>query len=101
VRREVAEEAGVRVDAVHYHSSQPWPMPASLMVGFTATAHSREIVLRDGELEEAHWFTARQLIEGYADGSLHAPTRLSVSYRLIAHWLREQAGIELDTLIRR
>ena len=38
VRREVAEEAGVIVDEVHYHSSQPWPMPASLMVGFIATA---------------------------------------------------------------
>ena len=38
VRREVAEESGVIVDEVHYHSSQPWPMPASLMVGFIATA---------------------------------------------------------------
>jgi NAD+ diphosphatase len=45
VRREVAEEAGVIVDEVRYHSSQPWPMPASLMVGFIATASSREINL--------------------------------------------------------
>ena len=59
VRREVAEEAGVVVDQVHYHSSQPWPMPASLMVGFIANATGRAIDLRDRELEEARWFTRK------------------------------------------
>ncbi|WP_049620799.1 NAD(+) diphosphatase [Frateuria defendens] len=101
VRREVAEESGVRVEAVHYHSSQPWPLPASLMVGFTATAHSRDIQLRDSELEDARWFTPQQIAAGLADGSLLTPTRLSVSYQLIAHWLRERAGLELDTLVAR
>ncbi|MEI7035362.1 NAD(+) diphosphatase [Fulvimonas yonginensis] len=101
VRREVAEEAGVRVDQVHYHSSQPWPLPASLMVGFTATAFDRHIDLRDGELEDARWFTAGQIVAGLADGSFATPTRLSVSYQLLAHWLRTRAGLELDTLVDR
>ncbi|WP_017461896.1 NAD(+) diphosphatase [Dyella ginsengisoli] len=101
VRREVAEEAGVRVDQVHYHSSQPWPLPASLMVGFTATAHDRAIQLRDGELEEARWFTPAQIAEGLADGSFATPPKLSVSYRLLAHWLSERGGLDLDSLIAR
>lgn len=101
VRREVAEEAGVRVDQVRYHSSQPWPLPASLMVGFTATASDRAIRLRDGELEEARWFTPVQIAEGLADGSFATPPKLSVSYRLLAHWLRERGGLDLDALITR
>lgn len=99
VRREVAEEAGVIVDEVRYHSSQPWPMPASLMVGFMATASSREITLHDGELEEARWFTPEQIVDGLADGSFLASPALSVSYQLLSHWLHERAGLDLDALI--
>ncbi|RUL76014.1 NAD(+) diphosphatase [Dyella choica] len=99
VRREVAEEAGVIVGEVHYHSSQPWPMPASLMVGFTASALSPTIRLRDGELEDARWFTPQQIIDALADGSLKTPTRLSVSYQLLSHWLQQRAGLDLDALI--
>jgi NAD+ diphosphatase len=87
VRREVAEEAGVEVIEAHYHSSQPWPLPASLMVGFTATARSRDIRFRDQELEEARWFTPEDIVEGIADGSLLVSSPLSVSYRLLEHWL--------------
>ncbi|GAB2571758.1 NAD(+) diphosphatase [Dyella jejuensis] len=101
VRREVAEESGVVVGDVHYHSSQPWPMPASLMIGFTAVATHPEIHLRDGELEDARWFTPRQIVDGLADGSLGMPTRLSVSYQLLSHWLRQRAGLELDALVTR
>jgi NAD+ diphosphatase len=99
VRREVAEEAGVRVGEVQYHSSQPWPMPASLMLGFTATALSTTIELRDDELDDARWFTAPQIVAGLADGSFDVPTPLSISYQLIAHWLRQRAGLELAELI--
>jgi NAD+ diphosphatase len=98
VRREVAEEAGVRVGEVRYHSSQPWPLPASLMVGFTGTALARDIDLRDGELADARWFTPEEIAAGLADGSFATPSRLSVSYQLLAHWLRERAGLELDAL---
>ena len=99
VRREVAEESGVQVGEVRYHSSQPWPMPASLMLGFTAVARDPAIRLRDGELEDARWFTPQQIADGIADGSFLPSTPLSVSYRLLRHWLRERAGMELDALV--
>jgi NAD+ diphosphatase len=99
VRREVAEESGVLVDEVRYHSSQPWPMPASLMVGFIAHAVSRRIALRDQELEDARWFTPAQIVDGLTDGSFVPSTALSVSYQLLAHWLRERAGLELAALV--
>ena len=99
VRREVAEESGVIVDDVHYHSSQPWPMPASLMVGFIATAVSRRIEMRDHELEDARWFTPQQIVNGIAEGSFVPSTALSVSYQLLAHWLQLRAGLDLDALV--
>jgi NAD+ diphosphatase len=99
VRREVAEESGVVVGDVHYHSSQPWPLPQSLMVGFTATAVSRTIRLRDRELEEARWFTPQEIVDGLADGSFLPSLRLSVSYHLLAHWLQQRAGLDLDALV--
>jgi NAD+ diphosphatase len=98
VRREVREETGIEVVDCDFHSSQPWPFPASLMLGFTATAAGRDIRLADGELEDARWFTARDIADGLGDGSLRVSTPLSISYRLIEHWLRARAGIELDEL---
>lgn len=100
VRREVREETGIEVTDCDFHSSQPWPFPASLMLGFTATAAGRDIHLADGELEDARWFTARDIEKGLRDGSLRVSTPLSISYRLIEHWLRARAGLELDELPR-
>lgn len=98
VRREVREESGVEVLHATYHSSQPWPLPASLMVGFTATAKTREIRLRDDELEDARWFTVDDIVRGMAEGTLGVPPPLSVSYRLIEHWLALR-GVSLDELV--
>ena len=98
VRREVAEESGVIVDAVRYHSSQPWPLPASLMVGFMATATSRTIAMRDLELEAARWFTPQDIARGIADGSFVPSMALSISHHLLADWLRERAGMDLAAL---
>ena len=98
VRREVFEEAGVRVGECAYHSSQPWPFPASLMVGFTAEAVDPAIRL-GGELAEARWFTADEIVRGLAERTLGLSPPLSVSFRLIEHWLRENAGVELRALI--
>jgi len=100
VRREVREETGIEVIDCDFHSSQPWPFPASLMLGFTATASGRDIHLADGELEDARWFTAQDIAEGLRDGSLRVSTPLSISYRLIEHWLRTRAGMDLATLPR-
>lgn len=100
VRREVREETGIEVVDCDFHSSQPWPFPASLMLGFTAVASGRDIELADGELEDARWFTARDIVVGLRDGSFRASTPLSISYRLIEHWLRTRADIELSELPR-
>lgn len=98
VRREVFEETGVQVGECDYHSSQPWPFPASLMLGFTARATSSAIVL-GSELAQAHWFSADELVEGISCGALGVSSPLSVSYRLIEHWLRQNAAIELTDVI--
>jgi NAD+ diphosphatase len=82
VAREVLEETGIEVDQIEYHSSQPWPFPSSLMLGFTAHARSTEVRLRDEELEDARWFNRADLA---SNGAL-LPPRQSISYRLIEHW---------------
>ena len=84
VVREVAEETGVTVSGVRYASSQPWPFPSSLMVGFRAHAARGSPVRLSGELEDARWFTREQLTSGEA----LAPPSQSISWRLIEDWLK-------------
>jgi NAD+ diphosphatase len=86
VRREVYEETSVELDEVHYHSSQPWPFPSSLMLGFTARAKSREILLSADELEDARWFTRAQVL---ARDGVELPSTISIARRLIEDWLTE------------
>ncbi len=83
VVREMHEEAGVVVTDIRYHSSQPWPFPSSLMLGFTARALATDIQLNDAELEDARWFTRDEV----AGGAVGLPPPTSVSFRLIEHWL--------------
>ena len=82
VVREVREETGVTVSEVAYHSSQPWPFPSSLMVGFSARAAPDAIVRTDEELEDARWVTRAEM----ATGAVTLPTSTSISFRLIADW---------------
>lgn len=86
VAREVWEETGIRIQSVRYHSSQPWPFPQSLMVGFTAEAGSTEIKLNDGELEDAKWFTRDSIRTGLRSESLGLPSPYSISFHLIEDW---------------
>jgi NAD+ diphosphatase len=88
VAREVLEETGIEVDRVEYHSSQPWPFPASLMLGFTAHAVTTEIRLQDQELEDARWFSRAEIA---STGAL-LPPRQSISFRLIEHWFDAGGG---------
>ena len=83
VRREVREETNIVTGNIEYHSSQPWPFPSSLMLGFTAEALSSEILLNDRELEDAQWFTRKQLRSGFPK----LPYRLSIARRLVDDWL--------------
>ena len=98
VRREVFEEAGVRVGACAYHSSQPWPFPSSLMLGFTAEATDPTINV-GAELSDARWFGVDELVASLADGKIVLPPQLSVSHELIAHWVREKSGMDLADLL--
>ena len=97
VRREVFEEAGVRVGDCDYHSSQPWPFPASIMLGFTAQAEDPTIRV-GAELADARWFGVDEFIAELKSKALVISPPLSVSYRLIEHWLRTTAGIDLASV---
>ena len=83
VRREVYEETNIRVGDVRYHSSQPWPFPSSLMLGFIAEALSGDIQLNDGELEDARWSSRKEL----ASGDVGLPFRISIARRLVDHFI--------------
>ncbi|WP_298216339.1 NAD(+) diphosphatase [Acidocella sp.] len=88
VRREVMEETGVRVGAVTYHASQPWPFPASLMLGFHGEGLSEEIVLEDNEILDARWFSREDVRNREALG-FSIPPEESIARRLIEAWLRQ------------
>ncbi len=89
VRREVKEEAGVDVGAVAYHSSQPWPFPASLMLGCMAEAISEEIVVDGSELEEAAWFSREDVVRSLRRPSdvLAVPPRMAIAHQLLRAWV--------------
>ncbi len=84
VAREVLEEAGVPVASVRYHSSQPWPFPASVMLGFRAEALDDAITLGDDELVEAGWFSRETLRE---PEGFSLPPPFSIARRLIEDWM--------------
>jgi NAD+ diphosphatase len=88
VAREVFEETGIEVEQIEYHSSQPWPFPSSLMLGFTAHARTTQIERRDDELQDAQWFTRDDL----ASGRPIMPPNVSISYRLIEDWFDAGGG---------
>ncbi|RFU33427.1 hypothetical protein B7463_g2864, partial [Scytalidium lignicola] len=101
VRREVWEESGVRLGRVVIHSTQPWPFPASLMIGAIGQAlpDGETINLgHDPELEDAKWVTMQELRdalrrntsalgeeppEGYVDGELRLPPRTAIAHQLL------------------
>ncbi len=98
VIREVAEETGIQVESAHYHSSQPWPFPGTLMLGYQAQAASRSISLNDKELEDARWLSRKQISEGLATGLFQLAKDSSISYRLIEDWYSKKDGASLRTL---
>ncbi len=91
VVREVQEETGVVVTETTYHSSQPWPFPSSLMVGFTARAAAEAVPRADEELEDVRWFTREEI----AGGTPRLPPPQSVSFRLIEDWYDSAAPLPL------
>jgi len=91
VAREVLEETGVTVLASAYHSSQPWPFPSSLMIGYTAQAAAGSVPRADDELEDVRWFSRAEIAAGVPG----LPPPQSVSFRLIEHWYDAGATLPL------
>jgi len=87
VAREVYEETGLRVADVRYHSSQPWPFPASIMVGFYARVVGGELKPNLDELESAAWYTREQLKTIGDSDRFRLPNAYSIAHRLITDWL--------------
>ena len=92
VRREVFEEAGVRVGAVDYLSSQPWPFPASLMFGCRGEALSQEITIDPNEIENALWISREEMMDIFS-GTHHTilPARKgAIAHFLLENWLADR-----------
>jgi NAD+ diphosphatase len=96
VRREVMEEAGIKVGAVHYRDTQPWPFPSSLMIGCRADAESEEITIDGQELEEARWFGRDEIIASLENPAINledqkwqgltVPPPMAIAHHLIRDW---------------
>ncbi|CAN5386025.1 NAD(+) diphosphatase [soil metagenome] len=86
VRREVAEEVGVQIGEVTYFGNQPWPLPQSLMLGFTARAISETITVDVEEIVDARWWTREQMRAEAESGELVLPGGVSISRSLVEHW---------------
>ena len=90
-RREIFEEAGVRVGAVGYVTSQPWPFLSNLMIGLIGEAKSAEITLDAKELEDARWFSpedARMMVDGTHPDRLYAANPMAIAYELVKRALQ-------------
>ncbi len=92
VQREVFEESGVRIKNIAYFGSQPWPFPASLMLGFFAEADNQDLRIDYNEIEDAHWFRLEHLKElkhpKIIDG-FKLPRVDSIARRLVNHWMKK------------
>jgi NAD+ diphosphatase len=94
-RREILEEAGIRIGAVHYIASQPWPFPSSLMIGLIGEAETSDIKLDQLELEDARWFPAnevRAMLAG-THPSLRCPPPMAIANHLLESALARCAAI--------
>ena len=97
VVREVFEECGIRIGRVTYQTSQPWPFPSSIMLGFRAEALTTEIRIDGIEIEEAYWFEAEQVVEfgewGDRGENFCLPRRDSIARYLVNSWVEENIGV--------
>lgn len=90
VIREVWEESGIVAGEPRFIASQPWPFPASLMLGFTARAEGGEPSARDGELAEVRWVAGDEVAAALAgeNPALVLPPPVSIARLLIELWFR-------------
>jgi NAD+ diphosphatase len=92
VRREVFEETGVRCGAVSYLASQPWPFPASLMLGMRTEALSRDITIDPDEIEAARWVTREELVSAFAGlhPEIKAARNGAIAHFILRNWLADR-----------
>jgi NAD+ diphosphatase len=89
VRRELMEEASVKVGEVTYYATQPWPFPSSLMIGCFARAESRAVKADENELAEVRWIersVARELVQGQRVDGILVPPPIAIAHHLIKAW---------------
>jgi NAD+ diphosphatase len=89
VRRETFEESGIRVGAVSYGLSQPWPFPSSIMIGCVGEALTETIVMDREELEDARWFSrqeVRLMLSRHHPDGLMIPPPVAIAHHLIRNW---------------
>ena len=90
VRRELLEEVSLKVGRISYHTSQHWPFPSSLMLGCYAEALSKDFVIDEHEISDAHWLTKAEararLAKDFEDG-IKMPTSIAIARVLIADWV--------------
>ncbi|WP_245762369.1 NAD(+) diphosphatase [Mycetocola miduiensis] len=102
VCREIAEEAGVKVEDPRYLGSQPWPFPRSMMLGFSAqvaAGRNPDDLQPDGEeIVDLRWFSREQLRK--EAGTLLLPGQTSIARHLIDAWLVADGGGDLDESAR-
>ena len=92
LEREVFEEVGVKVRNIKYFDSQPWPFPASLMLGFFAEATSEKMNIDYNEIEDAHWFSIEELKtlqHSSINGGFKLPRVDSIARRLVDNWINK------------
>jgi NAD+ diphosphatase len=94
VIREVEEESGVEVHSPQYLGSQPWPFPASLMLGYTAAAAGTALTPDGTEIESLRWFTRRELHEELRDGLITVAGEISIARAMIERWYGGPLGEE-------
>ena len=90
LEREVFEEVGIKVKNIKYFNSQPWPFPASLMLGFFAEAENDQMTIDYDEIEDAHWFSINELKSlqhPSISGGFKLPRVDSIARRLIDTWI--------------
>jgi len=89
VRRELMEEASVKIGEVTYYATQPWPFPSSLMIGCFAKAESRAVKADENELAEVRWLdrsVARELVQGQRVDGILVPPPIAIAHHLIKTW---------------
>lgn len=87
VHRETFEEVGVRLSSLTYVSSQPWPMPRSLMLGFEARSVNGEMTVDGDEIVEGAYYTRSDLVAAVGSGEVILPAGASIARALIQRWL--------------